>query len=244
MMPDPYFGWSFMILKLTLASAVAGLLWVLGATAAFAETPTPTSTSSTTLTPTPTKTPTATPLSVPDAAVLRDALLTLAQQDLGAQAAAGFDGVFPVWSQKYPGLGFDGYAVVAKNGRVSTFYNRLNSKEEGSPRNPTLIAFAVGDAGGKCAGAVIYGFPKTQDSALINAPTPCTAQAVVDAFKITFQATPSATATATKPSAPLPPATGQGLANSGSPLPWALALLGGIAAVFAGAGLTVMRKRR
>lgn len=224
-----------------LAIAIAGALSLLAVTSALADTPTPTATSSTTATSTPTKTPTPTPLAVADAAAFRDSLLVLGLGNLDAQASSSFEGFFPAWRQQYPRLELDGSAIVAKSGAVSVYYNDLINKADQSAANPTVIAFAVGDVNGKCAGAVIYGFPKADKSTLVASPSPCTGQAVKDAFKVIFQAAASPTGTA---SAPRPPATGQGTLAAGSSAPWPFALLGGLAAVIAVAGLTVLRTRR
>lgn len=233
-----------MFLKLALASVIAGGISLLGVSAAFADTPTPSATATTTVTSTPTKTPTATPLAVPDAAAFRDSLLSLALGNLDAQAPSSFEGFFPAWRQQYPRLEEDGSAIVAKSGAVSVYYNNLINKGAEGPQNPTVIAFAVGDASGRCAGAVIYGYPKADKSALVASPSPCTGQAVKDAFALTFQAPGTPTATPPKPSAPLPPATGSGISADGSSSPLLFAVVGGLAALLAGASLGLRRRGR
>ena len=71
-------------------------------------------------------------------------------------------------------------------GVVSTSRGLLNSKDLDGPANPTVIAFAVADTVAACAGAVIYGYPKTDKSMKIDSPAPCNAQGVVTAFKARF----------------------------------------------------------
>ncbi|MCC6418901.1 MAG: hypothetical protein IT429_11755 [Gemmataceae bacterium] len=225
-----------------LAAAVAALM----AGAALADTPTATSsatatTSTATSTATATTTATSTPglPAVTDAAAFRDDLLTLGMGNLSAQESAGFDGFFPVWATAYPGLRGVGYAVPAGNGTVSVYRNLLHPKDLGSPANPTVIAFAVTDVSGRCAGGVIYGFPKTDRSTTVASATPCTAQAVVSAFSASFQ--PPSTATATATGAPLPPATGAGQTESAA-LP--LLAAAGVALAAAGlAGVVAARRR-
>lgn len=220
------------LLSALLAAIVAASI----SATAFADTPTATTTATTTATGTATGTATATPTvpAVTDAAAFRDQLLTLAMGNLDAQASASFNGFFPAWSVAIPGLHGVGYAVPAGTGTVSVYLNLLHPKDPGAPANPTVIAFAVTDATGRCAGGVVYGFPKTDRSAKVENPAPCTAQAVVSAFGATFQAPASATATATATAtvAPLPPATGAGHSASA-----VLPLLAAAGVVLAGAGL-------
>ena len=103
-------------------------------------------------------------------------------------------------------------------------------KDGDGPENPTVIALAVGDTSGRCAGAVLYGFPKTDKVMKIASPSPCTAQGIVAAFKVAFTG-PSQVATPTAVAAPKPPATGSGAdQGEGRKVPLfavALAMLGG-----------------
>lgn len=199
-----------------------------GLASAQAPTGTATAASSATTTTTPSGTATATPtpivtaLAPADAAAFRDALLALAMTNLDAQVSAQFNGFFPAWKAAYPTLGGSGSAVTATPVGVSTLRNLLDSKSTSSPSNPTVIAFAVADTQGRCAGAVIYGFPKADTQVTIASPSPCNAQAVAAAFRATFQAAtppPATTATASASPVPAPPRTGNtAYAEGGAPL--------------------------
>lgn len=203
-------------------------------------------------TPSPTTTPTVTPAppAVPGAAAFRDELLTLALGNLDAQEAAAFNGFFPAWKTAHPGLGGDGSAIPSIPGRVSTIRTLLHSKDVPAPDNPTVIAFAVAGSDGACAGAVIYGFPKTDKNAKFAVSGACTAQSVVAQFAASQQPTPPPITTVPPTitavdTGPKPPAVGDSMATEKRSLP----LLFGLGALLVGcsvavaAGIAVRRER-
>ncbi|MEO8539431.1 MAG: hypothetical protein ABI577_06790 [bacterium] len=212
---------------LSLAAAASFLI----AVPAFAETP-PATTTTTPATTTPTAQP------VPDAAALRDDLLVVAFANLNQIAGSSFQGFFPAWSSKYPGLKGNGYAIVSTPGNVSIWWNRLDPKGAATDKNPEAIAFAVADSQGRCAGGVLFGNPKIDKTAKVTVTGTCTAQSVVDQFMQTLNAPTTAPATATE--APKPPATGNAIATNDR------APLGSIAIVVLACGLAAtfaMRRR-
>lgn len=216
-----------------LAIIVSGLFFMQGAGPAVATTPPP-STS-----------PTVVPHVFTDAVAVRDELLAVAQANLAEQARPQFNGFFDAWKTAYPGLQGGGSAVNAtSNGFVSTSRNLLNSKDLEGPSNPTVIAFAVLDKSGKCAGAVLYGFPKTDKTMKLDNPAPCNAQGVVAAFTTLFKATPPASDTVTTTvtvTAPKPPATGTGLADAGDA---GVAVAGAIVALLGSGALVLLNSKR
>ncbi len=215
---------------------MVGIIGMAGLSASTsALTPTP----SNTPTVTPTKTPTVVPPTITDAAATRDALLATAQANLDAQATTGFLGFYPQWRQQYPGLQSGGSAVSATgNGVVSTMFNYLNSKDVSSPTNPVISVIAVADTSGRCEGAVLYGFPKTDKVMKISSPTPCTAQGVVTKFKAALEAPTTASPSVI---APAPPATGTGVTGS-EPANWAWVMVAG--ALLVASSVVVLRHRQ
>jgi len=216
------------------AAAIAVLALLMFPMLAFAASPTPS--------PSPSPTARPTPMVVADAAVLRDSLLQLAAANVGEEASSGFVGFFPSWRSAYPALEGDGYAIASTPGTVSIWYNYLLPKGAHGAANPDVIAIAVADTAGRCAGGVFYGFPKTDTTAKVTVPAgPCTAQAVVDAFAATFAtSTPSPSPNATATRAPAPPATGSGATTTdGLPL---FAALGAFVAALGATGLGLSRR--
>lgn len=215
------------------AIVISGLSFLGGAGPAVATTPPPSTV------------PTVAPPVFTDAVAVRDELLAIAQANLAEQARPQFNGFFDAWKTAYPGLRGGGSAVNATgDGFVSTSRGLLNSKNLEGPTNPTVIAFAVMDKGGKCAGAVLYGYPKTDNTMKIESPAPCNAQGVATAFAATFNATPPASTTVASSvtvTAPKPPATGSGLAADGDAR---VALGGALLALLGSGALVVLNWRR
>ncbi len=196
-------------------------------------------------------TPTPAPPVFSDAAAVRDQLLAIGMANLDEQVSAQFMGFFAAWRVPYAGLIGRGSAIEATgNGVVSTSRGLLNSKDIAAPANPTVIAFAVADSSGRCAGAVIYGFPKTDRTMKFEGPSSCSADGVVTAFKAVFQAptpppittVPPSTTVASPSVVPAPPNTGTGMAGIGA-TQYGLLIAASIV-IAAGAGLSAVSRRK
>ncbi|HVM12666.1 MAG TPA: hypothetical protein VM638_09370 [Actinomycetota bacterium] len=99
---------------------------------------------------------------IEDAAALRDDLLRIAEENVTSEAGDALVpsfGVFEAWKQAYPELSFVGYAIEPDERTVPTYSNLLNAKELEGPENPYIIAFAILDTQGTCAGGVMVGYP-------------------------------------------------------------------------------------
>jgi hypothetical protein len=119
---------------------------------------------------------------VTDAAAVRDRLLKLAKKHASDQAGSNASfGVSEAWHKKFPKLQFVGFAEAADSKTVSGYqFNARNSKDPASKSNPLVLAFAVADTKGGCAGGVIEGFPKPDTTKAVDmaGATACTGTVV------------------------------------------------------------------
>ena len=121
---------------------------------------------------------------IANAAAARDALLAASAS--GAWPAAGDPlniSLYPGWSASVPGLKLTGYANTADASRVSVYRNRLNSKAAPSATNPEVVAFAVKDAAGNCAGGAVMGYPAFTTFKPVAISGACNAQSVLNTLK-------------------------------------------------------------
>ncbi len=142
--------------------------------------------------------PANTQFSVRDAALFRDALLELASKATWdvSKTNEGY-GAFPKWRTQYPDLGIYTPAAPADTLRISVYVNPLVSGSPAGQNNPYLVAFAVADSSGRCAGGTIFGYPVPGRYGRIELPAgaPCTGFAVADAFLGALTVTPTPTST-------------------------------------------------
>ena len=120
------------------------------------------------------------PFSIRDAAAFRDRLLELAGKAKWdtAKVTEGY-GAFAEWRARYPTLGIYTPASPADQLRISVYVETLFVGGVAAPANPYLIAFAVADAGGRCAAGSILGFPRpTQFGQVTIENAPCTGDEV------------------------------------------------------------------
>lgn len=206
-------------------------------------------------------TPTATPTPFANAAATRDNLLTIAKAaPFNADNLIGF-GVYPAWSAAYPGVGIDGYGVLANGSNISSYDGSLYPKDSS---NPIAIAFALKDATGACAAGAISGSSSltSYEALALPAGAACSGQSALEALRLklplatvtptataTTTATIPATANATTPAAtaratavtPLPPTTGTGPSPDSTPVLPLLAA--GIVLLLSGSAAFVLRRR-
>jgi hypothetical protein len=91
---------------------------------------------------------------------------------------------YPGWQRVYPTLRLLGPTANATPMAVSVYRGVQDATQPASAANPKVIAFAVADANGGCAGGAIRGFPiYDRYEELDIGPAACTAQSVLAALR-------------------------------------------------------------
>jgi hypothetical protein len=110
---------------------------------------------------------------VEDARSLRDGLLELASKSL----TSGPTDVLAEWRAAYPDLDFSSFALKANSKSVSVYADLQDREQAASDENPMLVAVAVSDQRGRCAGGVLVGFraPNRQQKVNLDDAWGCTA---------------------------------------------------------------------
>jgi hypothetical protein len=119
---------------------------------------------------------------ITDAATMRDGLLDAARKgSLGEEGGNPLDiAAYPAWAAKYPALALTGPALPADAYHVSVHRDVVRPGQPMGPGNPPVIAFAVADTAGGCAGGIISGYPTYNDYGRIEvASSVCAANGVV-----------------------------------------------------------------
>jgi hypothetical protein len=119
---------------------------------------------------------------IANAAAMRDGLLERPGQGTSARRGGNpLDiAAYPAWAAKYPALALTGPALPADAYHVSVHRDVVRPGQPPGPSNPIVIAFAVADMAGGCAGGIISGYPTYNDYGRIEvASSVCAANGVI-----------------------------------------------------------------
>jgi len=121
-------------------------------------------------------TPAESAVPIEDAVAMRDEMLQIAeasaQADPGEALIVDF-GVGGAWVEAFPGVSFSGSAIPPDPSTVSMYGNVQNSKNVEGEDNPYVVAAAVLDTEGTCAGLVLAGYPSLEEFLPVDDPSSC-----------------------------------------------------------------------
>ncbi len=102
---------------------------------------------------------------IKDAIALADHLSTVAFDAVQANTNPGeiHFGIVDAWSAAYPDVEFAGYAIDPDEDTISVYANVQDPKGDPGPDNPYIVAAAIRDSFGFCAGVVAAGYPFPND---------------------------------------------------------------------------------
>ena len=116
---------------------------------------------------------------IDDAVTLADHLSTVASDAVAlakGDPGEGDFGIVDLWAGAYPDVEFAGYAIAPDEDTISVYTNVQDSKNVPGPDNPYIVAGAIMDTGGTCAGVVAAGYPAPDDFSIVPVQGQCDPQ--------------------------------------------------------------------